>query len=75
MTERARHIHIFKTNICSDPERQRVKRIFAAMEHIEDCHVDIEDIDKVLRVVSYRDNVREIMEAVKGQGHECQELE
>ena len=66
------HIHIFKTNI--DKENlHEIKNVFKN-ELIAEWTVDIEDCDRVLRVVSHDLTKAEIMSLVCWHGFECAEL-
>jgi hypothetical protein len=68
-------IGIFKTNIRTYHERNLI--ISAICNHFEvsSCNVDIEDCDKVLRVVNMKVDERSIIRFVQERGFHCEVLE
>jgi hypothetical protein len=68
------HIHLFKTNICTESDRQRVKFLLESHGDIEDWSIDQEDEDRVLRVVSWSLKKQTIMQLLTGKGYLCVEL-
>lgn len=69
------NILIFKTNISSPIDSLCVKKAFDKEEHIIEWSVDLEDCDKVLRVVSEKLNTLQLIEKITGLGFDCAELE
>ncbi|MGF7080995.1 hypothetical protein [Mucilaginibacter sp. UYCu711] len=68
------HIHLFKTNICTESDKQRVKFLLESRDDIEDWNVDQEDEDRVLRVVSCSLKKQTIIQLLRGKGYLCIEL-
>lgn len=73
LMENLTHIQIFKTNIQAD-DKMLLKVFLDNNSAIEEWSVDCEDIDCVLRVVSYELSADEIIKLVNEAGFECQEL-
>ncbi len=69
------NILIFRTNISSALQKENLKAILNAMDHIEDWSVDMEDVDRVLRIVSRQPNTNEIISKLTNAGYECSELD
>ncbi len=68
-------ILIFKTNIYSSSEFSPVKNLLNNKYDIQNCTVDLEDSDKVLRVVGNGLKVNEIKDRVNNFGFLCEELD
>lgn len=66
---------IFKTNIDSDNDFGRVKIALSEKNQIEECTIDLDDADKVLRVLSDSFTIAEVETAVSDMGFYCKELE
>ncbi len=66
---------VFKTNISNEAAREMAAGLFSSMSEIEEWSIDLEDVDRVLRVVSGHLEVPQIISAVKNIGFECSELE
>lgn len=66
---------IFKTNIGSIEEFDQVKKALSRRNQIEECTIDLDDIDKVLRILSDSLSVPEIEKEVMSMGYYCKELE
>ena len=68
-------ILIFKTNIYSSTEFSPVKNLLSDNYDIQNCTVDLQDSDKVLRVVGEGLKVNEIKDRVNKYGFLCEELD
>ena len=68
-------ILVFKTNIKSEPDHDRVKELFDENPAIEKWNVDREDIDCVLRIVTNEVKATDIIKLLTETGYLCQELE
>lgn len=69
-------IGIFRTNISTIQEKNRVVGALVSRFTVAACSVDIEDCDKVLRVVSPQGlHEQAIMEFVRQMGFNCAVLE
>lgn len=69
------HILIFRTNIKSTSDKIKLQPILDAHQNIQHWNVDMDDVDNVLRVVSYQLKPRQIIELIVHHGYECCELE
>ena len=74
-TENSTHILIFRTNINTNTDKLRVKAAIGALPHIKDWSVDMDDIDRVLRVVSHTPQPEQIILLINQAGYQCHELE
>lgn len=74
MTNNLEHIHIFKSNIKTDADKHYVKSILDQHPLIEDWSVDLDDEDRVLRVISNKLTRVKIMELISICGYTCEEL-
>lgn len=68
------HILIFKTDIKTKADKELVRSLLDNDEAIHCWNVDQEDIDCVLRVISYTLKPTQIIERIKCSGYECCEL-
>ena len=75
MTTDLKHILIFKTNIETERQKQRVQATLDTHEHILQWNIDQHDIDCVLRIVSNTLTTEQIICLIKHHGFECTELE
>jgi hypothetical protein len=66
---------IFKTNIKSDKDFIAVKRALSEKKNINDCTIDLDDEDKVLRILTDSYTVTEIENDINGLGFYCKELD
>ncbi len=69
------NIFIFKTNIQTEEDQERVSTLLDADNLIDSWSVDKEDIDCVLRIVSDRITAEEIIFLINQVGYNCAELE
>jgi cell fate (sporulation/competence/biofilm development) regulator YmcA (YheA/YmcA/DUF963 family) len=75
MTIDLTHVLVFRTNIGTEIEKQKVKQLLESHPLVEESSVDMEDVDRVLRVVSKHLHPEEIINLIKNGGFECHELE
>lgn len=73
MEEVLNHIYIFRTNIRKE-NLGVFKKVFGRNKAIRQWHVDTEDCDSVLRVVSYDLSEADIISLVSRHGFECADL-
>ena len=66
---------IFKTNIDSEKDFIEVKKSLIKNRNIEECTIDLDDVDKVLRILSDSLTVKEIEKEILAMGFYCKELE
>ena len=69
------NVLIFKTNIESDNDFVEVKRALSEKNHFNECTIDLDDADKVLRILSDSFTVPEVENEVLNLGYYCKELE
>ena len=68
-------LYIFKTDIESDTKLKEVRSVFNDHPRITFWTVDTEDIDNVLKIVSYDDlSEKEIFRLISSRGYHCEEL-
>ena len=67
------NIFVFRTNISSQAHRDGLRPVFETMGVIE-WSVDLEDCDRVLRVVCRGGRPDDYIREVIGRGFECEEL-
>ena len=67
-------ILVFKTNIQSKKDVHRVAPVMDDDERIICWNVDLEDIDKVLRIESRQLSIGQVIQLIRERGYECQEL-
>ena len=72
--EKLTHILVFKTTIKTEEDKTLVKEFLSNNKLIEDWNVDCEDIDCVLRIVSYKLRAEDIIKLIHKMGFECEEL-
>jgi hypothetical protein len=75
MTEDLTHILIFRTNINTESDKLRIKELMDPLPAIEGWNIDMDDIDRVLRVVSHTLKTEQLIELINKAGYECRELE
>jgi len=69
------NIFVFRTNINTHLDKQVVKELLGNNEGIMEWSVDLQDCDRVLRVVTPTKTAEDIIELITGTGYECHELE
>ncbi|KIA93561.1 hypothetical protein OC25_12360 [Pedobacter kyungheensis] len=72
--ENFNHILLFKTNITSEMANPSLCSLLNNNPGINSWTVDHEDIDRVLRIVSYTLSHAEIIHLLTSHGYECCEL-
>ena len=68
-------ILIFKTDINSKADFLQVKKDLTATYNVKECTVDLEDKDKVLRIVGNNLKLSDISFFVNTIGFTCEELQ
>jgi accessory colonization factor AcfC len=69
------NILIFKTNIQTSGDQERVQDTLDALDTIQQWNIDLNDVDCVLRIVSETLKPEQIISVINDQGFECAELE
>jgi hypothetical protein len=67
-------ILILKTNINSKIDFKKVSQLLSNSFKINECTVDLGDIDKVLRVVGNELKMDDVINRVKDLGYNCEDL-
>jgi hypothetical protein len=67
-------ILVFKTNIKTDEDKQKVAKVLDALSQINRWTVDFEDCDCVLRIETEGISEQQIIETVQRAKFECEEL-
>ncbi len=75
MTENQTQVLVFKTSAWTEQEKYRIGEALRGMPQIEEWSVDMEDVDRVLRVVSRDAQKEPIILKLRAVGLECCELE
>jgi hypothetical protein len=69
------YILIFKTNVRTEFEKKCVADILNSLNSIQEWSIDMEDVDRVLRIVSTSKSTEEIITTLTNEGYECSELD
>jgi len=69
------NILVFTTSVSEPEQVSRVSPLLTAIPAIEDWNFDLEDCDRILRVVSNDISPRYIESVLKDAGFTCTELE
>lgn len=66
---------IFKTNIKTDKDFLRIRSILSETKKIKECTIDLDDADRVMRILSDSLTVTEVENELASLGYYCKELE
>jgi len=69
------HIFVFKTEISTVEETVLLKNIFLNRPEVQQWSIDLEDIDRVLRIVSATLGCNEIIALLQHFGLNCWDLD
>ncbi len=69
------HIIIFKTNVFTPEHAGRIQGILIAFPSIVQCNFDLDDCDRILRVVSTDLQSQRICQLLHAEGFSCEEME
>jgi hypothetical protein len=75
MTIDLSNIFIFKTNIQTEFDKLRIKNVLDASQKVLKWNIDMDDADRVLRIVSDSLRPDQIISVLDYVGFECSELE
>jgi hypothetical protein len=75
MTIDISNILIFKTNIQTEFDKLRIKNVLDASQKVLKWNIDMDDADRVLRIVSDSLSPEQIISVLDYVGFECTELE
>ena len=65
---------VFKTNILSDEDVEKIGRVLASESNITRWNIDRDDIDKVLRIECDQLQPEAVIKLLRDAGFECEEL-
>jgi len=68
------HILLFKTNCFKKRDKAAVKKLMAQLTGVEDWNIDMDDDDRVLRIISRTLNHQYIINLLNQHGYQCCEL-
>ena len=68
-------VHIFRTNVGDASERESLRALFEEEREVVEWSVDLEDCDRVLRIVSTKPSALDYMIKIKQKGFLCEELQ
>lgn len=69
------HIIIFKTNVFTPQQADRLLAILIAFPSIVQCNFDLYDCDHILRIVSTDLQPQSICQLLQAEGFDCEEME
>lgn len=75
MTENQTQVLVFKTSAWTEQEKYRIGEALHGLQQIKEWSVDMEDVDRVLRVVSRDADKELIILKLKSVGLDCCELD
>jgi len=65
---------ILKTNINLKDDFISIKNDLRRSFDINECTIDLDDMDKVVRVIGRRFNKNEVLDRINSLGYSCEEL-
>ena len=65
---------VFKTNILSDEDVEKIGHVLALESNITRWNIDLDDIDKVLRIECDQLQPDAVIKLLRDAGFECEEL-
>jgi hypothetical protein len=69
------NVLIFSTNVAAPEQVTKVQPVLSAVSSIRDWNIDLDDCDKILRIVSNDLSPRYIETLMASAGFNCTELE
>jgi len=69
------HLIIFKTSVDTPIQAGRLKPLLNAMPPITECSFDLEDCDRILRIVTKDLQPQVICQLLETQGFNCEPME
>ncbi|WP_158799211.1 hypothetical protein [Pedobacter sp. L105] len=69
------HLIIFKTNVATQKQVQRLKAILLELPLITQCNFDLDDCDSILRIVSLDLQPQTICQLLYIEGFNCETME
>jgi hypothetical protein len=75
MEENIQNVLVFTTNIKTKLDKRKVSNILNTNTDIIKWNIDTQDIDCVLRIVTNKLSISQIIETIKQHNFECEVLE
>ncbi len=75
MTSLLTTVLVFRTNASLQTDKTTITALLGQHPEVAECSLDLEDVDRVLRVVSPSLAATQIIEIMNQKGFQCQELE
>lgn len=75
MTSVLTHVLVFRTDASQLTDKTTITAMLGGHPEVAECSLDLEDVDRVLRVVSPSLAAGQIIEIMNQKGFQCQELE
>jgi len=69
------NIFVFRTNINTLNDKLLIKDVLSEHDEIKEWSVDLQDCDKVLRIVSPTITASRVIALINQTGYDCHELE
>lgn len=66
---------VFKTNVSQQTQISKVQALLKAISTIENWNFDLEDCDRILKIVASNLSPRHIESVLRASGINCEELE
>jgi hypothetical protein len=67
-------VMVFKTNIRFKKDVKAIASLMDSSSAIIKWNVDRSDVDHILRIESFNDNIQEIIDTINKAGYSCEEL-
>lgn len=68
------HILLFKTNCFKKRDKATVKKLMEQLDGVEDWNIDMDDDERILRIISCTLNHQSIINLLNRHGYNCCEL-
>jgi len=68
------HILLFKTNCFRKRDKAAVKKLMEQLDGVEDWNIDMDDDERILRIISRTLNHQYIINLLNRHGYNCCEL-
>ena len=69
------HIIIFKTDVATQTQASTLYPLLKALPPVQQYNFDLEDCDRILRIVSTEPETRAVCQVLKTQGFNCEKME
>lgn len=69
------YLIIFKTNVVTRQQAKELEPLLTSHPQVKEHNFDLDDCDNILRIVSTRQEPRNICHLLEQQGFSCEEME